>query len=200
MQINHAGEVNKARYMPQNHNIIATKTPSGEVHIFDYFKHPSKPQNDEVKPDLKLLGHKKEGFGLNWSQVNAGYLASGSDDNRICVWDVNAPNQLSNTLEPLHIFDAHQNVVEDVCWSTQDSSVFASVSDDKYLFLWDIRSGNTPATSIEAHYAEIVSVDYSPFDSNLLITGAGDCQVAVWDQRNLKSKLFALRQHKATVN
>lgn len=69
MQINHAGEVNRARFMPQSHNIIATKTTSGEVHIFDYFKHPTKPATDEVKADLKLLGHKKEGYGLCWSPV-----------------------------------------------------------------------------------------------------------------------------------
>ena len=39
VQINHQGEVNRARQMPQSHKIIATKTTSGEVHIFDYFKH-----------------------------------------------------------------------------------------------------------------------------------------------------------------
>ena len=81
MQINHAGEVNRARYMPQSHNIIASKTISGEVHIFDYFKHPTKPSTDEVKPDLKLLGHKKEGYGLSWNNVRQGLLLSGSDDN-----------------------------------------------------------------------------------------------------------------------
>ncbi len=85
--------------MPQCMNIIATKTVSGEVHIFDYYKHPSKPANDEVKPDLKLLGHKREGFGLAWNPVRPGLLLSGSDDNLVCLWDVNAPNQLSNTLE-----------------------------------------------------------------------------------------------------
>ena len=32
-----------ARYMPQNPCIIATKTPSQDVLVFDYTKHPSKP-------------------------------------------------------------------------------------------------------------------------------------------------------------
>jgi len=77
--------------------------------------------------------------------------------------------------------------------------VFASVSDDKRLLLWDIRHGPEPVTSIEAHYAEVMSVDFSPFDSNLIITGSADCAVAVWDQRNLKSKLFQLKQHKSEV-
>jgi hypothetical protein len=36
--------------MPQSHNIIATKATNGDVCIFDYFKHPSRPVNDEVKP------------------------------------------------------------------------------------------------------------------------------------------------------
>lgn len=52
--------------MPQSHKIIATKTVSGEVHIFDYFKHGS-TTNEEVKPDLRLLGHTREGYGLDWN-------------------------------------------------------------------------------------------------------------------------------------
>lgn len=43
IKINHEGEVNRARYMPQNPCIIATKTPSADVLVFDYTKHPSKP-------------------------------------------------------------------------------------------------------------------------------------------------------------
>lgn len=35
--------MNRARYMPQNPCIIATKTPSSDVLVFDYTKHPSKP-------------------------------------------------------------------------------------------------------------------------------------------------------------
>lgn len=163
MQINHQGEVNKARYMPQGHNFIATKTVSGEVHIFDYFKHHGSPQNDEVKPDLRLLGHSKEGYGLDWNPINAGVLLSGSDDNKICLWDVNQPDQLSPTIDPLCTFESHTQVVEDVCWNKHDGNQFASVSDDKKLKIWDMRN-KSPANSIEAHVAEILSVDYSPFD------------------------------------
>jgi len=45
-----------------------------------------------------------------------------------------------------------------------------------------------------------MSVDYSPFDENLIITGSTDKTVAVWDTRNLKTKLFSLRAHKDDVN
>ncbi|KER28558.1 hypothetical protein T265_04606 [Opisthorchis viverrini] len=55
MKINHEGEVNRARYMPQNPDIIATKTPSGDVLIFEYPRHPSKTSPEHgCQPDLRL--------------------------------------------------------------------------------------------------------------------------------------------------
>ena len=83
VKINHYGEVNKARHMPQKYNIIATKTVTGELHIFDYFKHPSKPKDYSVIPNIILYGHSKEGFGLSWNTNREGYLVSGSDDFRV---------------------------------------------------------------------------------------------------------------------
>ena len=35
-KINHEGEVNRARYMPQNPYLIATKSPSNDVFVFDW--------------------------------------------------------------------------------------------------------------------------------------------------------------------
>ena len=43
--------------MPQDQKIIATKTCNGEIDLFNYYKHPKTPINDEVKPDLSLTGH-----------------------------------------------------------------------------------------------------------------------------------------------
>jgi histone-binding protein RBBP4 len=64
-RINHAGEVNRARYMPQNPDLIATKAVSGEVLVFDRTKHPSEPERGGVcKPDIRLVGQTKEGSVL----------------------------------------------------------------------------------------------------------------------------------------
>ena len=89
--------------MPQKNksNIIAIKCPNGEVHISDYLKHPQKPIDMQVKSNMRLTGHSKEGFGLIWNPLKEGYLISGSDDHRICVWDINSneKNCLLNTYE-----------------------------------------------------------------------------------------------------
>lgn len=115
IKISHEGEVNRARYMPQNPCIIATKTPTSDVLVFDYTKHPSKPGREitlppcnahccfssaalrnvmvnlckyfppadpsgECRPDLRLRGHQKEGYGLSWNPNLSGSLLSASDD------------------------------------------------------------------------------------------------------------------------
>ena len=62
IKMNHEGEVNRARYMPQNPQLIATKSPSSDVFLFDYTKHPSVPGTDRTcRPQLRLRGHTKEG-------------------------------------------------------------------------------------------------------------------------------------------
>ena len=47
--------------------------------------------------------------------------------------------------------------------------------------------------------AEIMSVDFSPFDQNLLVTCSNDKTVAIWDARNIANKLFSFKGHKDEV-
>lgn len=107
-QINHEGEVNRARYMPQNQFYIATKTVSAEVYVFDYSKHPSKPPQDgQCNPDIRLRGHKTEGYGLSWSPIKDGHLLSGSDDAQICLWDIRGTPKQNRVIEALQIFQVY---------------------------------------------------------------------------------------------
>lgn len=56
-----------------------------------------------------------------------------------------------------------------------------------------------PASIVEAHTSEILSLDYNKFEENLLATSSVDKSIAIWDLRNLKCKLFSLRGHKDEV-
>lgn len=86
-KIPHNGEVNKARYQPQNPDLLATMTNTGDVCIFDRTKHPSVPApNAEVKPEILLSGHTSEGFALNWNAKVEGQLATGANDSTVKVW------------------------------------------------------------------------------------------------------------------
>jgi histone-binding protein RBBP4 len=163
--------------MPQSPHIIATKTISGEVHIFDWTKHRSQPEPGAVpKPDIRLRGHTKEGYGLAWNALRQGYLLSGADDKLVCCWDVRSYTAGKNTLDALYTFSGHTSVVGDVAWQCLHDSIFASVGDDQKLMLWDLRSSNTsqPKLSVTAHQGEVNAVAFNPSNEFILATGGND--------------------------
>jgi len=200
-QINHEGEVNRARYMPQNHSLVATKTVSAEVYVFDYSRHPSKaPADGQCNPDLRLKGHKREGYGLAWSPHMQGHLLSGSDDAQICLWDISASTKVHKVLDAKSIFTSHMGVVEDVAWHSKHEHMFGSVGDDRQLLLWDTRKPSTEnASSVEAHTAEVNCLAFNPFNEFVLATGSADKTVALHDIRNLNSPLHTFVNHTEEV-
>uniref|UniRef100_A0A8C8HER1 Histone-binding protein RBBP4-like N-terminal domain-containing protein n=1 Tax=Oncorhynchus tshawytscha TaxID=74940 RepID=A0A8C8HER1_ONCTS len=202
IKINHEGEVNRARYMPQNPCIIATKTPTSDVLVFDYTKHPSKPDpSGECSPDLRLRGHQKEGYGLSWNPNLSGNLLSASDDHTICLWDIGAGPKEGKIVDAKTIFTGHTAVVEDVSWHLLHESLFGSVADDQKLMIWDTRSNNTskPSHAVDAHTAEVNCLSFNPYSEFILATGSADKTVALWDLRNLKLKLHSFESHKDEI-
>jgi histone-binding protein RBBP4 len=113
----HDGEVHKARAMPQNSFIVATKSPHATVNIFDYSKHGSVPTDNTCRPQYKCHGHTKEGYGLAWNAKDKGILLSGSDDATICIWDINEAKTMD--VQPLQTRKGHDSIIEDVDWSKQ---------------------------------------------------------------------------------
>ena len=202
IKINHEGEVNRARYMTQNPCVIATKTPSSDVLVFDYTKHPSKPDpNGVCHPDLRLRGHQKEGYGLSWNPNLNGHLLSASDDHTICLWDINAAPSGNKIIDAKTIFTGHTAVVEDVAWHLLHESLFGSVADDQKLMIWDTRSAahNKPSHTVDAHSAEVNCLSFNPYSEFILASGSADKTVALWDLRNLKLKLHSFESHKDEI-
>eukprot|EP00026_Physarum_polycephalum_P009356 Phypoly_transcript_09477.p1 GENE.Phypoly_transcript_09477~~Phypoly_transcript_09477.p1 ORF type:complete len:444 (+),score=86.28 Phypoly_transcript_09477:166-1332(+) len=193
-RINHSGEVNRARAMPQNPTIIATKTVTSDVFLFDYTRHPSKPSADgKCNPNAILKGHTKEGYGIDWNPSREGHLLSASDDKTICLWDIHDA-KANTTIEAKQIFRGHKEVVEDVAWHCSHADYFASAGDDKKLMIWDVRTNADPL-QVEAHAGEVNCVAFNPFCEFLLATGSADKTVALWDMRNLDAKLHSFVSH-----
>eukprot|EP00995_Heteronema_vittatum_P008819 NODE_406_length_1404_cov_235.117343_g300_i0.p1 GENE.NODE_406_length_1404_cov_235.117343_g300_i0~~NODE_406_length_1404_cov_235.117343_g300_i0.p1 ORF type:complete len:408 (+),score=160.66 NODE_406_length_1404_cov_235.117343_g300_i0:99-1322(+) len=200
-KINHEGEVNKARYMPQNPKVVATKSVSACVNIFHTGRHPAQPEGNDCLPNMKLNGHRKEGYGLAWNPRKEGTLASGSDDALICIWDITGGLD-RNTTREMHAtatLSGHQDVVEDVCWHPLHDTILTSVGDDKALKIWDTRQRDQAQESVEAHAREVNAVSFNPFSQFVLATGSADKTVALWDMRHLKKKLHSFVSHEEEV-
>lgn len=135
IRINHEGEVNRARFMPKNELMIATKTISSDVYVFDVSKHPSTPdENSPCAPDYICKGHTKEGYGLCWNpHDSAPHLISGSDDGLICEWNL---QNAGKEVEPVSIYKGHTDVIEDVAWHMHHPKIFGSVGDDQNLMMY----------------------------------------------------------------
>jgi len=194
--------VNRARYMPQNPYLIATKSPSADVYVFDWSKHSSKPPADgSFAPDIVLKGHMKEGYGLCWNPHEQGHLLSGSDDSLICSWDITQGTKTSHVVSAKETFVGHTSVVEDVAYHCHHPQLFGSVGDDCKLMIWDLRDGRNDKAkhTVDAHNKEINCLAFNPFAENLLATGSADHTVALWDMRSLKTKLHSFEGHTEEV-
>ncbi|RLW07888.1 hypothetical protein DV515_00003653 [Chloebia gouldiae] len=188
IKINHEGEVNRARYMPQNPCIIATKTPSADVLVFDYTKHPSKPDpSGECNPDLRLRGHQKEGYGLSWNSNLSGHLLSASDDHTVALWD------LRNLKLKLHSFESHKDEIFQVYWSPHNETILASSGSDRRLNVWDLSKIGEEQSAEDAedgppellfihggHTAKISDFSWNPNEPWVICSVSEDNIMQIW--------------------
>ncbi|BFZ54560.1 Histone acetyltransferase type B subunit 2 [Savitreella phatthalungensis] len=204
-KIDHEGEVNKARYRPQNPNVIATLAPSGDVLVFDRTMHSLTPTGI-CKPQLRLKGHKNEGWGLSWHPGKRdGLLLTAADDVRL--WDVEKAGPLKNdgstvvVEECEAIFRSHKSTVNDVAWHPTQENWFGSVSDDCHLNVHDIRSDSRdkPQHAIHAHQEPINSLCFSPHNDTIVVVGSSDHTLSLWDLRMTKKCLHTLEGHEGDV-
>eukprot|EP00756_Hemistasia_phaeocysticola_P029941 Hpha_TRINITY_DN16263_c4_g3::TRINITY_DN16263_c4_g3_i1::g.15634::m.15634/K11659/RBBP7; histone-binding protein RBBP7 len=225
-----SGVVNCIRHMPQNPHIIATRGPArgsatsqlAPVFIFDLDAAPDlhhhqmlkKRQNGHVPepescpPYLMLYGHTQEGMCLSWNKRKRGWLASGGDDNKVLIWDIESKLDLNalqdfekdttrhrqkNGVMPLIELKsgggtAHDDAVQGVDFHPTHEHLLFSVGDDKAMRIWDLRVYDRGfVQSVKpAHNSNINCVQAHPFADHVVATCGCDGLVKVWDIRFMK--------------
>lgn len=175
IKINHEGEVNRARYMPQNPCVIATKTPSSDVLVFDYTKHPSKPDpNGECHPDLRylLLVYSFLLFHMEYSWCV-----------RLC-WQL-----IIKCIFFLSRLRGHQKEGYGLSWNPNLNGYLLSASDDHTICLWDINATPKEHRVIDAktiftgHTAVVEDVAWHLLHESLFGSVADDQKLMIWDTR-----------------
>lgn len=106
-----------------------------------------------------INGHNKEICNLKWDgEFN--YLASGGNDNMVCIWDIKKSN--SN-------FGNNNHTI----WSILNSPIRGKDSNN------DIN----PLYTLNSHTAAVKAISWSPYKRNLLISGGGkkDNTIKFWN-------------------
>lgn len=169
-----SSEINRARYMPQNHNIVASINGNGECDIFDL---------DSNNKMGHFAPHTENGYGLSWNMFEKGLLATSSDDKTVAITDTNKICDESASV----IYTAHTDIVNDVKWSNSNAHIFGSVSDDRNLLLYDSRVQESISGFRSTDSKGINSIAFSPFSANLLAIGNANSNINLLDIRKMSS-------------
>ncbi|PSC71637.1 WD-40 repeat-containing MSI4 [Micractinium conductrix] len=217
----HPGEVNRLRELPQHPHVVVTHTDSPLLFVWNLITQAdrtgvkSTSAKQQSTADLVLEGHEADAeFALGASGA-APRVASGGKDTKVLVWDLEghgtslaAPASggsgaagVGTRLQPLQKLEGHSETVEDVCWRPGSTTEIASVGDDFSLLLWDLRKGGPPAQNVQRAHGknDIHCVDWGPQQDHLLVTGAADGTVRVWDRRSTGSPAWAFTYHSHAV-
>lgn len=141
---------------------------------------------------IKHKGHRQEVSGLKWS-FDGNYLASGGNDNKLCVWSLSNPN-------PIMKSDAHKAAVKALAWSPHQKNVLASGGGtaDKTIRFWNMKTmENTSSTDTGSQVCNLV---FSKNSNELISThGFSLNHINLWNLNNMKNNIATLSGHQMRV-
>lgn len=122
------GHTQRVSSLSWNQNILSTGSLDSSI-----INHDIRDRNHIVS---RFEDHSKEVCGLKWS-FDGTQLASGSNDNTLCIWDINS------TREPKYTFTSHKAAVKAIAWWPLERNLLASGggTKDKSIKFWDTENG-----------------------------------------------------------
>jgi coatomer subunit beta' len=121
------------------------------------------------------------------------YMLTCSDDQTICLWDIERNFQLVRT------YEEHKNFVMRIALNPKDYTMFASASMDHRVKIWSMTSNNSHLT-LEGHGRGATSVSFCPLnDKPYLASGSDDKTIRIWDYTN-RHCVYVLESHEDNIS
>jgi ribosome assembly protein RRB1 len=133
-----------------------------------------------------FLGHSGSVEELHWSPSERTVFASASTDGTVKIWDTRSKKR-----QHAISVQASNVDVNVLSWSALTPHLLASGHDDGRWSVWDLRSWKPlsaganqtpePVASFTFHKQQITSLEFHPSDDSIVLVGAGDSTMTLWD-------------------
>lgn len=141
-----------------------------------------------------LSSHTQEVCGLAWSPDGM-TLASGANDNKLCLWDAAA----SSSSRPRYELTDHQAAVKALAWSPHERNLLATGGGtaDRCIKFWNTQSGSL-LQSVDTG-SQVCALKWNPYEKEILSShGFARNQLCLWKYPTM-AKVKELDGHTARV-
>lgn len=208
-----SGDCNRARYLPQNPDVISAASSDGSIYIFDRTKHGSTiSQSSNSRPyEIKLsvasqvvqVDSSNEVVSLDWNKRKEGVLASCHSLGQLLVWDISQYSHSDPSIQtPVCSFDEFDcKGANDVAWMPSHESLLAACGESNIVAIYDTRSkSQVSKTKSGLHDGGINSCEFNPANDYLLASADGLGNVHMWDVRRLEQEPVQTILHGSSVS
>lgn len=206
------GDCNRARYLPQNPDVISAASSDGSIYIFDRTKHgttvsqstTARPYEIKLSPRSKVVqvDSTNEAVSLDWNKRKEGILASCYAQGQIRVWDISQYSRSSPVIETaVNSFEFDPQGANDVTWMPTHDSILAACGESNTVAIYDSRTHAAALTSnSNLHSDGVNSCDFNPHNDYLLASADGNGLLHLWDIRKLDQDPIRKMSHGSSIS
>lgn len=173
----HQGAVRGLEFNPFSAKLLASGAADGEVSIWDL----GNPAQPSLYPAMKgaAPGGQNQVTCLQWNRKVQHILATGTSSGSVVVWDLKKQRPV------ITLTDSNgRRRCSSIAWNPEIATQVMVASDDDMsptLQLWDLRNAASPVAELSHHNKGVLSLDWSPHDSSMLLSSGKDNRIVIWD-------------------